>query len=52
MARGVVFATYDQISLKIAELLIKNVISHHGLPAELLSDHGTAFLSKPLINVY
>jgi len=47
-----VFATSDQTSLTIAELLVKNVISHHGVPAELFSDHGTAFLSKLMINVY
>ena len=41
-----VFTTPDQTSLTIAELLVKNVISCHGVPAELLSDHGTAFLSK------
>jgi len=48
-----VFATSDQTSLTIAELLVKNVISHHGVPAELLlSTVRTAFLSKLMINVY
>ena len=44
-----VFATPDQTSLTIAELLVKNVISRHGV---LLSDRGTAFLSKIMIDVY
>ena len=47
-----VFATPDQTSLTIAELLVNNVISRHGVPAELLSDRGTAFLSKIMIDVY
>jgi len=47
-----VFATSDQTSLTIAELLVKNVISCHGVPAELLSDCGTVFSSKLMINVY
>jgi len=33
-----VFATSDQTSLTIAELLVKNIVSRHGVPAELLSD--------------
>lgn len=28
------------------------VISHHEVPAELLSDHGQAFLSKLMTDVY
>jgi len=47
-----VIATSDQISLTIVKLLVKNVISHHRVAAELLSDLGTAFLSKLMINVY
>ena len=31
-----VFATQDQTSLTIAKLLVEKVISHHGVPAELL----------------
>ena len=41
-----VFATSDQTAITIARLLVKNVISRHGVPAELLSDRGTAFLSR------
>ena len=47
-----VYATKDQTSLTIAELLVKNVISRHGVPVEVLSDRGIAFLSKIMIEVY
>ena len=43
-----VFATCDQSALTIAHLLVEQVISRHGVPAELLSDRGKAFLSKLL----
>ena len=41
-----VFAVTDQTSLTIACLLVEHVIIHHGVPAELLSNHGRAFLSE------
>ena len=47
-----VFATSDQTSLTIAELLVEHVISRHGVPSELLSDRGTAFLSKLMLDAY
>ena len=47
-----VFATRDQALLTIAELLSEKVISCHGVPAELLSDHCQAFLSKLMVDVY
>ena len=47
-----VFATSDQTSMTIAELLVKNIVSQHGVPAELLSDQGTAFLSKLMFDIY
>ena len=47
-----VFAIQDQTSLSIAELLMEKVISCHGLPADLLSDSGQAFLLKLMIDVY
>jgi len=31
-----VFAASDQTSLTISELLVKNIVSQHGVPAELL----------------
>ena len=40
-----VFAVPDQTALTIAKLLVEHVISRHGVPAELLSDRGAAFLS-------
>lgn len=47
-----VFATSDQTSLTVTELLVEYVISRHGVPSELLSDWGTAFLSKIMLDVY
>ena len=41
-----VFATSDQTALTIAHLFVQQIVSRHGVPAELLSDRGTAFLSK------
>ena len=40
-----VFPTPEQTTLTIAKLLVEQVISHHGVPVELLSDRGSAFLS-------
>ena len=47
-----VFATSDQTSLTVAELLVEHVIPRHGVPSELLSDRGTAFLSQLMLDVY
>ena len=47
-----VFATPDQSALTIARLLVEQVISRHGVPAELLSDREKVFLSKLLHEVY
>ena len=41
-----VFATSDQTALTIAHLFVQQIVSRHGVPTELLSDRGTAFLSK------
>ena len=41
-----VFPTKDQTALNIARLLVEEVISRHGVPRELLSDRGAAFLSS------
>jgi len=46
MAKGL--ANKGQIFLMIAELLVKNIVSRHGVPVELLLD---AFLSKVMIEV-
>ena len=40
-----VFAVADQTAHTIAQLLVKQIISRHGVPAELLSDQGADFLS-------
>ena len=47
-----VFATPDQSALTIAKLLVEEIISRHGVPRELLSDRGAAFLSKLLHEIY
>ena len=44
-------ATQDQTALTIAQLLVTVVISRHGVPRELLSDRGAAFLSSLLREV-
>ena len=41
-----VFATRDQTALTIAGLFVEHIVSRHGVPAQLLSDRGTAFLSR------
>jgi len=46
-----VFPTSDQTALTIAKLLVEKVISRHGVPVELLSDKGSAFLSHLLQEV-
>ena len=46
-----VFPTSDQTALTIANLLVEKVISRHGVPVELLSDRGSAFLSHLLQEV-
>ena len=47
-----VFATVDQTSPTIAKLLVEEIVSRHGVPSELLSDRGTAFLSRLMLDVY
>ncbi len=46
------FATRDQSALTIAKLLVGEVITRHGVPKELLSNRGAAFLSNLLQEVY
>ena len=45
------FPTKDQTALTIARLLVEHVVSRHGVPRELLSDRGAAFLSLLLRDV-
>ena len=40
-----VFPVSDQSSATVARLLIEEIVSRHGVPAEVLSDRGRAFLS-------
>ena len=47
-----VFAVPNQSSLTIAQLLVEQIVFRHGVPAELLSDSGMAFLSKLMNEVY
>ena len=47
-----VFAVPDQTALTIAQLLVGKIISRHGVPGELLSDRGAAFLSGLMEEVY
>ena len=42
----------DQTVPTIAKLLVKEVIFRHSVPKEILSDHGTNFLSNLLCEVY
>ena len=46
-----VFATQDQSALTIAKLFVQEVVCRHGVPAQLLSDRGKAFLSQLLMEV-
>ena len=47
-----VYAVPDQSSLTITQLLVKHVISHHGVPSELFFDRGAALVSDLLKEVY
>ena len=46
-----VFATSDQTALTIAKLFVEQIVCHHGVPAQLLSDRGAAFLSHLLTEI-
>ena len=46
-----VFATPDQTALTIAKLFVEQIISRHGVPVQLLSDRGAAFLSYLLAEI-
>ena len=47
-----VFPTADQTAVTIAKLLVEHIVCRHGVPAKLLSDRGTNFLSELLHDVY
>ena len=46
-----VFATPDQSAFTIAKLFVDQVVCRHGVPAQLLSDRGEAFLSQLMSEV-
>lgn len=46
-----VYAVPDQTAATIANLLVSEIVSRHGVPAEILSDRGRAFLSSLLKEV-
>ena len=45
------FATSDQTAPTLTRLLVEEVVSRHGVPRQLLSDRGPAFLSKLFLGV-
>ena len=47
-----VFPTMDQTTPTIAKLLVEEIISHHGVPSELLLDRGPSFLSGLMEEIY
>ena len=47
-----VYPTRNQSSLTIAKLLVEHIIPQHGVPSQLLSDRGPAFLSKIMFELY
>ena len=47
-----VFPVKDKNSLTIARLLVEHIIPQHGVPSQLLSDRGLAFVSKIMFEVY
>ena len=47
-----VFPTKDQTALTVARLLVREIIPRHGVPRQLLSDRGSAFLSKLMMEIY
>ena len=47
-----VFPTKDQTALTVAQLLVREVIPRHGIPRQLLSDRGSVFLSKLMMEIY
>ena len=46
-----VYAVPDQSAATIANLLVREIVSRHGVPSEVLSDRGRAFLSGLLKEV-
>jgi len=47
-----VFPARNQTSLTIARLLVEHIVPRHGVPSQLLSNRGAAFLFKLMEEVY
>ena len=47
-----VYPVSDQSTLTVAELFVREFVPCHGVPRELLSDRGTSFLLKIMMEVY
>ena len=47
-----VFPVANQSALTIARVFVQEIVCRHGVPGELLSDRGAAFLSKLMMEVY
>ena len=45
------FATKDQTTLTLAKLFTEAIVSRHAVPRELLSNRGSAFLSKVFMSI-
>lgn len=45
------YVVEDQTSETIARLLIDNVICRHGVPGQLVSDHGQNLLSNLMLDM-
>ena len=46
-----VFATSDQTALTMAKLFVEQIVGCHGVPAQVVSDCGVAFLSHLLTEI-
>ena len=46
------FPAEDQTALTVAKLFVTEIVPRHGVPSELLSDCGSAFLSSLMFEVY
>lgn len=47
-----VFPVREQTAPTIARLFVEEIVCRHGVPGELLSDRGAAFLSKLMLEVW
>ena len=45
------FATQDQTALTLSKLFVEKIVSHYGVPNQLLSDRGPSILLKHFLGV-